>query len=57
MSLMPHLTPLESRRLRYDYLRDRYAALYVEQQFVKTELNALETQMIELGELEEGDIA
>lgn len=57
MSLMPHLTPLESRRLRYDYLRDRFVALHTELQFVKTELNTLETQMLELGELEEGDIA
>lgn len=45
------------RRARYDELRDRYAKLYAELQLIRTELNTLEAEMLERGEIEEGDIA
>ena len=51
------LTETAKRRTRYDELRDRYATLYCELQFVRTELNTLEAVMLELGEIEEADIA
>lgn len=46
-----------ARRLRYEELRNRYAQLYGDLQFVRTELHQLETYMLEHGEIEEGDIA
>ena len=45
------------RAVRYAELRDRYAKLYGDLQLVRVELNSLEAEMLELGELQEGDIA
>lgn len=47
----------EIRHKRYDHLRDYYAKLYGDLQLVRVELNNLEAEMLELGEIEEGDIA